>query len=231
MYRQWVESDLEHHARDWWEEEGNEPGSFSWAIYLFAEWSGRYGRRVEYIKRGFGSSPLADQPGKQALMRWQRQRDRKETGKPDWGSELDQLIEMALQNAPHDIEVTAFDQPHNYGLSMRALWVQAKRLDYPDSQAWRYIVEWSRHRPAAWEAEDRRKKQGLAYMTAELGDFLARELRWDSTGDVNYPWGAEVDGARWQVGINDFPDDFMYSLVIDGQSAGGFHDWPENWQR
>ena len=31
--------------------------------------------------------------------------------------------------------------------------------------------------------------------------------------------------------MNDFPDELMYSLIIDSENAGDFHDWPETWQR
>ena len=42
---------------------------------------------------------------------------------------------------------------------------------------------------------------------------------------------AQVDGEVWRVRLNDFPDDLMYSLLIDGQVVGSFHDWPETWSR
>ena len=98
-------------------------------------------------------------------------------------------------------------------------------------EPWQHIVAWARHRPAAWEMEDRRKKQGLAHTTRELGELLARELTWNTTGARAYPWAAEVDGQQWQVRLNDFPDDFMYSLIINGKGVGDFHDWPETWRR
>ena len=40
-----------------------------------------------------------------------------------------------------------------------------------------------------------------------------------------------MDGQRWEVRINDFPEEYMYSLLIDGTVVGDFHDWPEAWDR
>jgi hypothetical protein len=230
-YRRMIESDLKHHKSDWWEQEENKPGSLSWAIYLFTEWSSRYTRRGDAINAGYASSQPVDVTAQQALMARFRARDSAQTAVPDWGSELQQLIDMSLKNTPRGFDVTSFDQPHGYGPSMRALWLEAQRLGHPEAEIWRHIVAWARHRPTAWEAEDRRKKQGLAYLTSELGELLARELSWDMTDNLEYPWMTGVDGERWQIRLNDFPDDFMYSLVIDGKSVGDFHDWPETWRR
>ena len=68
-------------------------------------------------------------------------------------------------------------------------------------------------------------------MTPELGTKLVRELSWSMTDDPEHPWSTKVDGKRWQIRLNDFPDDFMYSLLIDGKEVGDFHDWPETWKR
>jgi hypothetical protein len=35
----------------------------------------------------------------------------------------------------------------------------------------------------------------------------------------------------WRVGLNDFPDDLMYTLIVNDQIIGKFHDWPEHWNR
>lgn len=231
VYRRLVEHDLKTNKSDWWEKEENKPGSSMWALMLFSEWSGRYRRRGDTINPGFGSSKLADVTAQRALMVRQRARDSAETAVPDWGSELHQMLEMALPNAPRGFDVTTFDQPHSYGPSMRALWLEAQRRGYPETEVWRHIIAWARHRPAAWEVEDRRKKQGLAHITPELGVLLARELSWDTTDNPEFPWATEVDGEHWQIRLNDFPDDFMYRLVVDGESVGDFHDWPETWQR
>jgi uncharacterized protein YjaG (DUF416 family) len=229
QYRSMMELDLKTNINNWWEKEEYAPGSYMWALMLFAAWMGRYTRRRDTINGGYGQ--LADVTAQQALVARQRVLDGAETAVPDWGSELHQIIDMALQNAHNNFDVTAFDQPHGYGPSMRRLWIEGQQLDHPDLEAWQHILAWAHHRPTAWEVEDQRKKQGLAHITPGLGALLARELSWDTTGDPEYPWATQVDGERWQIRLNDFPDDFMYSLVIDDRGAGDFHDWPETWRR
>ena len=34
------------------------------------------------------------------------------------------------------------------------------------------------------------------------------------------PWQTEVDGNTWQVRLNDFPDEPMYTLLSGGQALG-----------
>ncbi len=61
--------------------------------------------------------------------------------------------------------------------------------------------------------------------------MLAKELSWEPTKDPMHPWTIEVDGARWSVRINDFPDELFYGLIVDGAHVGDFHDWPKTWRR
>lgn len=229
QYRSIVELDLKTNEDNWWEKEEIEPESYMWALRLFATWSARYSLRRDIINGSYGQ--LADVTARQALVTRQRWLDGAEPTIPDWGSELNELMNMSLQNLPDDFDVTAFDQPHSYGPSMRRLWREGQKLNHPTQEVWRHIITWANHRPTAWGVEDQRKKQGLAHITLELGALLVRELSWETTGDPEYPWATEAEGEHWQIRLNDFPDDFMYSLVIDGKDVGDFHDWPETWQR
>jgi uncharacterized protein YjaG (DUF416 family) len=228
QYRRMVDSDLKSRAAGQPDLHGD---PYILAIMLFAEWAARYTRRLDTIAGNYGQ--LADVQAQQALLARQRAHDAAETLLPDWDPTMRSVIDMCLQNnsAMGRLDAGSLEQPHGYGPSLRRLWAQAKRLGQPDLDAWQHILAWARHRPSAWEVEDRRKKQGLAYATPALGQHLARELAWTATGDVDHPWAARVDGVPWRVRLNDFPDDFMYSLVIDDAEVAGFHDWPETWQR
>jgi hypothetical protein len=71
----------------------------------------------------------------------------------------------------------------------------------------------------------------VAFATPELAELLTRQLTWQATDDPDHPWTTDVDGQRWEVRINDFPDELMYGLIIAGECVGDFHDWPETWSR
>jgi hypothetical protein len=53
-----------------------------------------------------------------------------------------------------------------------------------------------------------------------------------ASGDARYPYAADVDGQRWTVRINEFPEEpSVYSLLINGQVAEELMDWPAAWTR
>jgi hypothetical protein len=54
---------------------------------------------------------------------------------------------------------------------------------------------------------------------------------WRETGDSLIPWEAIVLGKRWQVRLNDFPEERLYSLLVDGVVVEEFNDWPAAWER
>jgi Protein of unknown function (DUF416) len=208
------------------------PGAGSMiAIYRVAEWQSRYAQRRDTIDGKNGS--LTDVHAARALGARQRARDAETKEVPQWEPDVRSMVSLCLRNGQSmsQIEAGSLEELHAYGPSLRHLWAEAKRLGRSDAEAWDHIMAWARHRPAAWDREDQRKLNGLMYDMPGLAELLARELSWSETDDVNHPWATDVDGKRWQVRINDFPDDLMYSLVIDGASVGDFHDWPGSWHR
>jgi hypothetical protein len=44
-------------------------------------------------------------------------------------------------------------------------------------------------------------------------------------------WCAEVGFHTWHVRVNNFPDDALYTLLIDGREVGDFDEWPPLWVR
>lgn len=222
QYRRMMEADLKSPC------ELDLPG-VGYAFLRMAAWMGRYSRRRQTIDGSYGKP--ADVLAQRGLVVRQRSLDAAVTEPPDWDRETNETIEMCMGSPGGVLDVRSPMAPHGYGPSLRRLWVRAKRAGRTDPEAWGEIVAWARHRPEAWVAEDRRKKKGLAQATPELGAHLARTLEWDSTDNREVPWSTVVDGRRWTVRLNDFPDDYMYSLIIDGADAGPFHDWPETWSR
>jgi hypothetical protein len=58
--------------------------------------------------------------------------------------------------------------------------------------------------------------------------------RSDSVGsghDGEFPYQAIIDGRRWEIRVNDFPAEPLYTLMIDGQEALDLEDWPTLWKR
>jgi hypothetical protein len=38
---------------------------------------------------------------------------------------------------------------------------------------------------------------------------------------------ASVDGQHWAIRLNDFPDEPLYTLFVNGRTVLHFDDWPE----
>jgi hypothetical protein len=202
--------------------------AYMFGISVFSEWGSRYLHRLRTISDKDGR--LADIPAQQALVARQRALDAVEVEMSAWDPELRQVLHLCVANPLTEYDIRSLEEPHGYGPSLRRLWAEAIRRGESDADAWKSVVAWARHRPAAWEAEDRRKKKGLAHAEA-LGQHFARQVAWTASGDLQHPWTADVDGQTWRVRLNDFPDDLMYSLLIGDAASGDFHDWPETWQR
>jgi hypothetical protein len=62
-----------------------------------------------------------------------------------------------------------------------------------------------------------------------LGDHEGPTRRNGRRVDVEHPWSTRVDREIWRVRLNDFPDDYMYTLLIDDRDASSFLDWPQTW--
>jgi hypothetical protein len=58
-----------------------------------------------------------------------------------------------------------------------------------------------------------------------------RAAEFHKTGWTYYPYEARVEGHQWLLGINDFPDEPLYSLYVDGRRVEDFSDWPNAWVR
>jgi hypothetical protein len=59
-----------------------------------------------------------------------------------------------------------------------------------------------------------------------------RSVRFHATDDARHPYAAEVDGVRWTVRVNEFPEEpSLYSLLVDGMVVEELMAWPEAWEQ
>lgn len=63
------------------------------------------------------------------------------------------------------------------------------------------------------------------------GKIQIEPIRWAHTGDAEFPYQAVIDGRRWTIRVNDFPEAPLYTLLIDDQTVLDVEDWPSAWLR
>ncbi len=68
-------------------------------------------------------------------------------------------------------------------------------------------------------------------MSTKVTDYLAEKLVWRKTTDPKYPFVADFDGERCVIRINDFPDETLYTLMVDDVEVANFDDWSAHWKR
>lgn len=61
--------------------------------------------------------------------------------------------------------------------------------------------------------------------------LLKRKLSFYRTGDPERPLRREENGHSWDIRVNGFPDEPLYTLLIDGVETADFDNWPKPWRR
>ncbi len=56
-------------------------------------------------------------------------------------------------------------------------------------------------------------------------------VSWQYAQDPLYPYTAQVDNKMWMIRLNDFPEEALYTLIIDDNEITSFDDWPVQWSR
>lgn len=202
-------------------------GTAGMVMMYFRAWAFRYTRRKEQIDK------MIDVVARQALLARYSTLDTAVQGETGWDQETRSGVESwyGELNFEFEFDVDSPEKPHSYGPSFRRLCIERRLAGDSDGDSWNSILEWACHRPTAWEEEDQRKKKKHAYAAPELAEPLSRKLSWRATDDLDHPWTTDVAGDTWRVRLNHFPDDIMYTLMINDAVVGKFHDWPECWQR
>ena len=142
------------------------------------------------------------------------------------------------------LDISSLADIPSYGPSFVSVWAEAKNQGLSDEDSETFVLEWANRQPARWAEEAASKKrkpsnrrgyfgksQEKSAIQPDIKERLAQIVVWRQTGDLNTPWETDVDGHRWQARLNDFPEEPMYSLLIDEVLAGDFQEWPQYWDR
>lgn len=62
-------------------------------------------------------------------------------------------------------------------------------------------------------------------------DYLKMKIKWSKSDDSQYPFFTTVNENKLQIKLNDFPDEQLYSLIVNSEKTESFDDWPTNWER
>lgn len=82
--------------------------------------------------------------------------------------------------------------------------------------------------------------QGRALYAAEpttpsemlpMHPLLTTSVVWQSTADPFFPYAAQVQDEWWEIRLNDFPAEPMYTLMVEGNARLDFETWPRCWYR
>ncbi len=67
-----------------------------------------------------------------------------------------------------------------------------------------------------------------------LGDkaeYFAKNIQWEKGKDAVYPFCAKVENQDWQIKVNDYPEQEMFTLIINDKEIINFNNWPKNWHK
>ena len=68
-------------------------------------------------------------------------------------------------------------------------------------------------------------------MTTKLMNYLDEQVTWDRGAEPDYPYQAELGGDKLTVRLNDFPDQNLYTLIVNDREIISFDDWPTQWKK
>lgn len=83
--------------------------------------------------------------------------------------------------------------------------------------------------PTTLNKFDRVSKKNVEQYNNLPEKLLKKTVDWSKTNIATIPLQAEVDGNLWLLKVNDFPEDEMYTLLIEDRANISFTEKPADW--
>ena len=66
---------------------------------------------------------------------------------------------------------------------------------------------------------------------ADKKNYLREKITWKPNADPHHPYQADCRGDALFVRLNDFPDENLYTLLVNDVEVARFNDWPVDWTK
>ena len=66
---------------------------------------------------------------------------------------------------------------------------------------------------------------------SQKSEYFAKSIKWEKGSSAEYPFRASINEETLVIRINDFPEEEMYTLLVDGNKICDFTIWPSRWQK
>ena len=61
--------------------------------------------------------------------------------------------------------------------------------------------------------------------------YLGQEIVWHETDDTEFPYEANRHNERMIIRLNDFPEEPLYTLIVNDVVLCDFDQWPKHWHK
>lgn len=68
-------------------------------------------------------------------------------------------------------------------------------------------------------------------MSEDANTLISAKIEWLPTGDSEFPYKATYNGRALLLRLNDFPEENLYTLVLEGEEKLHLDDFPDKWVR
>ncbi|HEX8146586.1 MAG TPA: hypothetical protein VF591_05360 [Pyrinomonadaceae bacterium] len=65
-------------------------------------------------------------------------------------------------------------------------------------------------------------------MSAQVQDYFGDTVVWRNGTNPEYPYATDFKGKKCLIRLNNFPNEKLYTLIVDGVEIADFDDWPDS---
>lgn len=67
-------------------------------------------------------------------------------------------------------------------------------------------------------------------MTDPAEEYLRKKIKWNESNNSEYPFFIVIDRKTLVLRLNDFPEEPLYTLIVDGKEVIDLEGLPSTWQ-